>query len=215
LISGGGYSLSLGSSIAMAGTAQCSGLNPACYPMGIDMTRVNGANTPVVLGNGVSAPNYIGMTLTAPGTLSPIFTNTPVCTSCALTFTESPEFGPEAWSTGGPGGSLYFGASGTPAAGHTGIAECSVSAYVITCPNPSWPPLQYACAACNAGNIALANTSPSPSAIWQTVFQAGTSYVDLPKSILGVLSAYRGRINPSVTVTPAYSIAAYPGRPLN
>jgi hypothetical protein len=203
--------LTTGTSVVMASTVPCTTPNPACRPAGIDTTEVVGGASTVVIGNAVKAPYYLQLNLTAPGTFSPTFTNNPVCTTCTLTYTESPEFDPAAWSSGT--GNIYFGASGTPSVGSTGIADCAVTLYSVSCPGT--PPLQYACAACNAGNIAVATSTTSPNGIWQTVFQGATSYVDLPKVIFGVISPFRGRSNPSITGSPAYSIAAWPGRPLN
>jgi hypothetical protein len=209
-ITGGGFTLTLISQIVMAATLQCAP-SLGCYPMGIDIAKVT-ATTPVIIGNGVAAPYYIAMTLTGPGVLSNTFTNNHVCTTCTLTYTESPEFDHAAWAGGS--GYIYFGASGSPGGGHTGVAECSVAGSVITC-TPSGNALTYTCAACNAGNISIGTAVTSPNGIWQTVFQGGTSYIDLPKVVGAVISPYRGRSNPSVSGTPAYSVAAYPGRPLN
>jgi|HubBroStandDraft_5_1064220.scaffolds.fasta_scaffold25681_4 hypothetical protein len=205
----GGLVLVLKTQISMAAAAQCvpSG---GCYPMGIDIAKVT-TSTPVIIGNGVSLPYYIGMTLGLPGVLAAAFTNNTVCTTCTLTYTESPEFDHAAWATGN--GFAYFGASGSPGGGHTGIASCPVAAYVITC-SPSGSALTYTCTACNAGNISVATSATSPNAIWQTVYQGGTNYLDLPKVVLGIPSPYRHHV-PPISGTPAYSVAAYPGRPLN
>ena len=209
-ITGGGFTLTYTSSVAMVAAPQCAP-SLGCYPMGIDIAKVT-ASTPVIIGNGVDfPPYYIAMTLTGPGVLSPTFTNNPVCTTCTLTYTESPEFDHAAWATGN--GFAYFGASGSPGGGHTGVASCPVAAYVITC-SPSGNALQYTCTACNAGNISVATSATSPNGIWQTVYQGGTNYLDLPKVVLGIPSPY-GHHVPPISGTPAYSVAAYPGRPLN
>jgi WD40 repeat protein len=210
-ITGGGFTLSLTSQIPMATAPQCAA-SLGCYPMGIDIARVT-ANTAVVIGNGVDfPPYYVAMTLTAPGVLSTTFTNNPVCTTCTLTYTESPEFDHAAYASGN--GYVYFSASGSPGGGHTGVASCPVAGYVISC-TPSGNALQYTCTACNAGNISLVKGPTAPNGLWQTVFQGGTGYVDLPKVVAGIPLPLWHHTPYIATATPAYSVAAYPGRPLN
>jgi hypothetical protein len=204
-----GTTLTATPSVSLTGPA-CTP-SGGCFPAGIDITKLNTGTVTatVVVGNAVPLPYYVEMQITAPGTLSAAFTNNPVCTTCTLAYTESPEFSPDAWSAGG--GQIYFGASGNPTGGGTGIATCPVLGYSVNCAAPALLP--YTCTACRGGNIAVAVTSPSPNGIWQVVYQAGTNYLDLPKIVANVVSPYKQTTH--TTGSPGYSVAALPGRPLN